>query len=228
MQTICHTNNNIFDKFLIVVKIICFIQGIKAYKFIFQALSLGYSPEELDTAFHANLSRWREERKSPITSLRPSTTNTSGAETILIVGSHDLVLNMLAGRYADSRIRELKPRISIDRLDNTVVAKKGALVALYLSGGTIPDRGYFHLRHHETQARIGELDEEFVWEASIGQTFSLGTQNWKIQQITHNDVFVVPGSGRPSVPPFWLGEAVCRDFHFSRRIAEFLETVRRV
>jgi ATP-dependent Lhr-like helicase len=130
---------------------------------------------------------------------------------------------MLAGRYADSRIRELKPRISIDRLDNTVVAKKGALVALYLSGGTIPDRGYFHLRHHETHARIGELDEEFVWEASVGQTFALGTQNWKIQQITHNDVFVIPGSSKSMAIPFWVGEESNRDFHFSMGIARFLE-----
>ncbi|MCK5348956.1 MAG: DEAD/DEAH box helicase, partial [Desulfobacula sp.] len=77
---------------------------------------------------------------------------------------YDLVLNMLAGRYSDTRIRELKPRVSIDRLDNTVQGKKGVLLALYTSGGTIPDRGYFQLRHHETNARIGELDEEYVWE----------------------------------------------------------------
>jgi len=75
----------------------------------------------------------------------------------------DLVLNMLAGRYAHSRVRELKPRVSIDRVDNNVVARKGALQELYLSGGTIPDRGYFHLRHQDYNARIGELDEEFVW-----------------------------------------------------------------
>ncbi len=106
----------------------------------------------------------------------------------------DLVLNMLAGRYAESRIRELKPLVSIDRLDNTVSARRGALQTLYLSGGVIPDRGYFHLRHQETNARIGELDEEFVWEASVGDTFSLGTQNWQIQRITHNDVFVLPGN----------------------------------
>jgi ATP-dependent Lhr-like helicase len=134
-----------------------------------------------------------------------------------------LVLNMLAGRYADSRIRELRPQVSVDRLDNTVAARKGALLALYLSGGTIPDRGYFHLRHHQTNARIGELDEEFVWEASVGQTFALGTQNWKIQQITHNDVFVIPGNPKSMGIPFWIGEENSRDFHFSTRIARFLE-----
>ncbi|MBN2238644.1 MAG: DEAD/DEAH box helicase [Dehalococcoidales bacterium] len=135
----------------------------------------------------------------------------------------DLVLNMLAGRYADSRIRELKPRVSIDRLDNTVVATKGALLALYTSGGVIPDRGYFHLRHQESGSLIGELDEEFVWEASLGQTFTLGTQNWKIERITHNDVFVTPGNPRIMATPFWKGEENYRDFHFSERIGAFLE-----
>jgi len=136
----------------------------------------------------------------------------------------DLILNMLAGRYADTRIRDLRPRVSIDRLDNTVAAKKGALLALYTSGGMIPDRGYFHLRHHDSGSRIGELDEEFVWEASVGQTFTLGTQNWKIQRITHNDVFVVPGSPTAGATPFWKGESFDRDFHYSRKISDFLET----
>jgi ATP-dependent Lhr-like helicase len=136
----------------------------------------------------------------------------------------DLVLNMLAGRYATTRLRELEPRISIDRLDNTVTARRGAVQALYFSGGTIPDRGHYHLRHHETHARIGELDEEFVWEAAVGQVFTLGTQNWRIGQITHNDVFVTPADSRRSAPPFWRAEENLRDFHFSERVAAFLET----
>ena len=135
----------------------------------------------------------------------------------------DLVLNMLAGRYAEARVRELKQRVSIDRLDNTVVAVKGALLALYTSGGMIPDRGYFHLRHQETGSLIGELDEEFVWEATIGQTFALGSQNWKIERVTHNDVFVSPGNPRIMAAPFWIGEENYRDFHFSDRIGRFLE-----
>jgi ATP-dependent Lhr-like helicase len=135
----------------------------------------------------------------------------------------DLVLNMLAGRYATTRLRELEPRISIDRLDNTVTARKGAVQALYFSGGTIPDRGHYHLRHHETHARIGELDEEFVWEAAVGHVFTLGTQNWRIERITHNDVFVMPADPRRSAPPFWRAEENLRDFHFSERVGEFLE-----
>jgi ATP-dependent Lhr-like helicase len=116
----------------------------------------------------------------------------------------DLVLSMLAGRYADTRIRELKARVSIDRIDNTVKDRRGALRNLYMSGGVITDRGYFNLRHLETNARIGELDEEFVWEARIGQIFTLGTQNWKIERITHNDVFVRPAGPGKTAPPFWI------------------------
>ncbi|MGA2225634.1 MAG: helicase-related protein, partial [Syntrophobacteraceae bacterium] len=135
----------------------------------------------------------------------------------------DLVIEMLAGRYAGSRLRELKPRIAVDKLENTVTARKGSLQAVYFSGGTIPDRGYFHLRHNESGARIGELDEEFVWEASIGQVFTLSTQNWKIERITHNDVFVAPARPGAAAPPFWKAEESLRDSHFSERIADFLE-----
>jgi ATP-dependent helicase Lhr and Lhr-like helicase len=137
----------------------------------------------------------------------------------------DLVLSMLAGRYADTRIRELKTRVSIDRIDNTVRARKGALLSLYMSGGVIPDRGYFNLRHLETNARIGELDEEFVWEARRGQIFTLGTQNWKIERITHNDVLVKPAGSGKTAPPFWIAETFHRGFHFSEKIGRFLEWI---
>ena len=135
----------------------------------------------------------------------------------------DLVLDMLAGRYAGTRVRELKPRIAHDRINATVRANKGALFALYNSGGTIPDRGYFQLRHADSGALVGELDEEFVWEVSVGQTFNLGTQNWQIQRITHNEVLVRGTSNANSTLPFWRAESFNRSFHFSRRIAEYLE-----
>ncbi|HXT21324.1 MAG TPA: DEAD/DEAH box helicase, partial [Thermoanaerobaculia bacterium] len=79
----------------------------------------------------------------------------------------DLVLEMLAGRYADSRVRELVPRVAIDRMSGLVKARPGAARWLYTAGGTIPDRGYFHLRLQGSLARLGELDEEFVWERGI-------------------------------------------------------------
>lgn len=136
----------------------------------------------------------------------------------------DLVVEMLAGRYADSRVRDLRARVSFDRTDNTLMARRGALQALYSSGGTIPDRGEFKLRHQNGDALIGTLDEEFVWEAKVGDNFLLGTQSWQIQAITHNDVFVTPAGERGKAPPFWRGEEQSRGYHLSRRIGEFLET----
>jgi len=135
----------------------------------------------------------------------------------------DLIVNMLAGRYGKQRVRELRPRVSVDRLDNTIIAKRSAVLALYSSGGVIPNRGYFQLRHADNSARIGELDEEFVWEARVGKTFTLGTQYWQIQKITHNDVYVVPGKAGAAPPPFWKAEELSRSFYFSERILNFLE-----
>ena len=135
----------------------------------------------------------------------------------------ELVVEMLAGRYAGSRVRELKPRIVFDRIEHTLRAAKGAVYALYNSGGTIPDRGYYHLRHAETGALIGDLDEEFVWEATVGQTFSFGTQGWQIKRITHNDVLASPAKAGTTATPFWRSEAYNRSFHYSDRIGSFLE-----
>jgi len=137
-------------------------------------------------------------------------------------GEFDLVLEMLAGRYQDTRVRELRPRLSIDRLENSVEARRGALQVLYASGGTIPNRGYYQLRHAGSRARIGELDEEFVWEARVGDAFTLGSQTWRIESITHNDVLVLP-TGRASAAPFWKGEALDRDAHLAEAIAGLLE-----
>ncbi|HDQ44575.1 MAG TPA: DEAD/DEAH box helicase [bacterium] len=148
---------------------------------------------------------------------------TSGPYRELGRENFDRVMNMLAGRYAGSRIRELSPRIALDRTTGTAQARKGALLAVYTGGGVIPDRGYFHLRHQQSGAVIGELDEEFVWEARIGQSFTLGTQHWRIERITHNDVFVLPGDSKTLSAPFWKGEELNRDFHFSTRLSGFLE-----
>ena len=135
----------------------------------------------------------------------------------------DLVVEMLAGRYAGTRIRDLKPRLAFDRVRHTLKARKGAAFALYTSGGTIPDRGYFTLRHADHGTAIGELDEEFVWESSVGNTFTLGTQHWRVHRITHNDVLVKPAPPKSAAPPFWRAENLNRSFHFSCRIGEFLK-----
>jgi len=137
--------------------------------------------------------------------------------------SYDLLLEMLAGRYADTRLRELKPRVVLDKLDHTVKARDGVARLVYLGGGTIPDRGYYDLRLMDTKAKIGELDEEFVWERSVGETFMLGTQVWRIMRITHNDVEVIPGDQTINIIPFWRAEEQNRDFFYAEKIGLFLE-----
>ncbi|EHJ46480.1 DEAD/H associated domain protein [Solidesulfovibrio carbinoliphilus subsp. oakridgensis] len=135
----------------------------------------------------------------------------------------DLTLAMLTGRYAATRIRELAPLLAVDALDGTVAARKGALLRLYASGGVIADRGYYALRRQDSDGRLGELDEVFVWEARLGQVFAFGAQNWRIERITDADVFVSPAPAGSVPAPFWLGDARSRDRHFSDLLAHFLE-----
>jgi ATP-dependent Lhr-like helicase len=135
----------------------------------------------------------------------------------------DLVLEMLAGRYASARIGELKPVVSIDRIDGTVRGRPGAERLVYLSGGTIPDRGYFHLRVDGTNALLGELDEEFVWERSIGDAFTLGVQAWRIERVTHNDVFVRPTRGAAAMAPFWRADERDRPHSLLAAVGDLLE-----
>jgi ATP-dependent Lhr-like helicase len=135
----------------------------------------------------------------------------------------DLVLQMLSGRYAETRIRELQPRLIVDPVNGSIRCREGSIRILYQAGGTIPDRGYFHLRVRDSGAKIGELDEEFVWERSIGDLFTFGTQHWRIVNIDHQNVEVVPVTGRAAMAPFWKADFGGRDFHLSERIALALE-----
>lgn len=137
--------------------------------------------------------------------------------------SFDLVLGMLAGRYGESRLREMEPLVSWDRVGGAVRGRQAGLMRLYSSGGTIPDRGLFSLRTADTKALLGELDEEFVWERSVGDSFTMGTQAWRIQRIDHQNVEVVPVERAAAMAPFWKGEEFHRDFHLSERIALALE-----
>jgi len=135
----------------------------------------------------------------------------------------DLVVEMLAGRYADGRVRELTPRLAVDRLAGTARARPGVAALLNMSGGVIPDRGYFTLRLSGTGARLGELDEEFVWERSLGDTFPLGNQVWRILRITANDVEVSPIEQARGLVPFWRAGDLDRAYHLSERVGRFLE-----
>ncbi|MBN2532878.1 MAG: DEAD/DEAH box helicase [Spirochaetales bacterium] len=135
----------------------------------------------------------------------------------------DITVTMLTGKYSESRIRELKPRIEFDRIENTLKGKKESLSLLYLSGGTIPDRGYFDLKVSGSDTRIGNLDEEFVWERRVGHVFSLGTQAWKIVSIDHQKVEVIPWDNRTNAIPFWKADRRSADFHLMDKTGLFLE-----
>lgn len=135
----------------------------------------------------------------------------------------DLVIAMLTGRYADLRVRELTARLTFDRLSGMVTAGKGTDFLIYLAGGTIADRGYFNLRLSSSRVKIGELDEEFVWERAVGDVFAMGSQVWRVHEITPNDVLVEPAGGKWDIIPFWKAEVQNRDSYFSEKAARFLE-----
>jgi ATP-dependent Lhr-like helicase len=137
--------------------------------------------------------------------------------------SFDLVAEMLAGRFEETRVRELRPRIAVDAIDGRITPSKGAALLVGLSGGTIPDRGLYTLRHSVSRAKIGELDEEFVWERREGDTFSLGSQSWRIVRITANEVEAAESGHVAQMAPFWRAEERDRGFHFSTRLGAFLE-----
>jgi ATP-dependent Lhr-like helicase len=137
------------------------------------------------------------------------------------------VIAMLAGRYADAPIRELRQRALVDRAKNTFTTRAGTEFVLYQSGGTIPDRGYYHLRLADSKAVIGELDEEFVWERRLGDQFSLGTQAWRILNVTHNDVEVGPADPHGPMIPFWKAEEQNRSTQASFALLDFFDVCER-
>lgn len=133
----------------------------------------------------------------------------------------DLVMEMLAGRYAGTRIAELRPRIELGA-QGVWSAKASTPFLLYSSGGTIPDRGYFTMRDPSGSA-LGELDEEFVWERTEGERFALGAQVWKIVSITDQAVVVEPSGEPPHIIPFWRAEDQDRAWFLAEKIGTFLE-----
>ena len=114
---------------------------------------------------------------------------------------------MLDGRYPSEEFAELRPRIVWDRVEDTIRARKGALQLAVTNAGTIPDRGLYGV-HLPDGRRVGELDEEMVYEARPGQTFLLGASTWRIEEITRDRVIVTPAPGAPGAVPFWKGDGV--------------------
>jgi ATP-dependent Lhr-like helicase len=128
------------------------------------------------------------------------------------------VLDMLAGRYPSDEFAELRPRIVWDRTAGVVRGRTGARRLAVTNAGTIPDRGLFGVHLVDGGGRVGELDEEMVYEAREGQTFVLGASTWRIEGITRDRVLVSPAPGVPGVAPFWKGEGVGRPEELGGRI----------
>lgn len=132
----------------------------------------------------------------------------------------DAVVGMLAGRYEGSRIKELRGRVYLDEEQGSLRAREGSAMLLYSSGGSIPDRGYYSMRLAGSGARIGELDEEFVFERRVGNSFSFGSQAWRIVSIGDEAVEVLPLDREADFMPFWKAEKPARGSSVSRRMLE--------
>ncbi len=130
------------------------------------------------------------------------------------------VLDMLDGRYPSDRFAELRPRIVWDRTQGTIHGRKGARPLVVTNAGTIPDRGLYGV-HLPDGRRVGELDEEMVYEARPGQTFLLGATTWRIEEITRDRVIVTPAPGAPGAVPFWKGDGIGRPAELGRAIGAF-------
>jgi ATP-dependent helicase Lhr and Lhr-like helicase len=128
------------------------------------------------------------------------------------------VLDMLAGRYPSDEFAELRPRIVWDRTAGVIRGRQGARRLAVTNAGTIPDRGLFGVHLVDGGGRVGELDEEMVYEARAGQTFLLGASTWRIEEITRDRVLVSPAPGVPGLVPFWKGEGVGRPFELGEAI----------
>jgi ATP-dependent helicase Lhr and Lhr-like helicase len=128
------------------------------------------------------------------------------------------VLDMLAGRYPSDEFAELRPRIVWDRTAGVIRGRTGARRLAVTNAGTIPDRGLFGVHLVDGGGRVGELDEEMVYEARQGQTFMLGASTWRIEEITRDRVLVSPAPGVPGAVPFWKGEGVGRPFELGEKI----------
>ncbi len=133
------------------------------------------------------------------------------------------VLDMLDGRYPSSEFAELRPRIIWDRVKGTIRARPGARQLAVTNAGTIPDRGLYAVTLPDGR-RVGELDEEMVYEARPGQTFLLGATTWRIEEIGRDRVIVTPAPGLPGAVPFWKGDSVGRPRELGEAIGAFART----
>lgn len=136
----------------------------------------------------------------------------------------EATLDLLSGRYPSDEFAELRPRIVWDRVAGTIAGRPGAQRLAVTSGGTIPDRGMFGVfivGSAEGARRVGELDEEMVYESRVGDVFALGATSWRIEEITSDRVLVTPAFGQPGRVPFWKGDGLGRPAELGTAIGAF-------
>src|SRR4051812_40585613 len=146
-------------------------------------------------------------------------------------GVFDGVLDMLSGRYPSDEFAELRPRVTWDRVAGTITAREGSKRVAIANGGTIPDRGLFGvflIGAGPGAARVGELDEEMVFETHVGDTFVLGASSWRVEEITHDRVLVSPAPGQPGKMPFWKGDQSGRPLEFGLAIGRLIRDLLRL
>ncbi|MGI8425712.1 MAG: Lhr family helicase [Actinomycetota bacterium] len=142
------------------------------------------------------------------------------------VSTFHAVLDMLSGLYPSDAFGELKPRINWDREAGILTARRNAQHLAVTSGGTIPDRGLFGVfLPGSDSARVGELDEQMVYESRVTEVFALGASSWRIEEITHDRVIVTPAPGEPAKMPFWKGDAEGRPVELGRALGRFMREV---
>lgn len=142
-------------------------------------------------------------------------------------GQLDGVLDMLSGRYPSDEFAELRPRINWDRVADRLEGRRGAQRLAVTSGGTIPDRGLYgvFIAGDGAGRRVGELDEEMVYETRPGETFTLGSTTWRITDITRDQVLVEPAPGEQGKLPFWHGDGLGRPIEVGRAVGRFLRDI---
>jgi len=138
------------------------------------------------------------------------------------------VLDMLSGRYPSDEFAELRPRITWDRVRGAIAGREGAKRVAIANAGTIPDRGLYgvFLAGADRPVRVGELDEEMVFETQVGETFTLGASTWRIEEITHDRVLVSPAPGEPGKMPFWHGDQQGRPVELGYAIGKLVRDLR--
>ncbi len=137
----------------------------------------------------------------------------------------DLVVRMLCGRHGLRRLRDASALLSQDPEQGRLSPAPGAARVFYLNAGVIPDRGYVSVVRGDTGVRLGELDEEFVWERSVGDAITIGTRTWRVARLSHDRLEVEPGSGPGALAPFWRAEAQDRDRSTALALGAFLERI---